>query len=137
LNKSCAWKYEHKIISDDHNKPIIQRGLRTRDRMVVGFTTTCEICHHWICEFESRSWRSIPNTSLCDKVCQWLVTGRWFSLVTQVSSTNKTDLQEVDNFLWVINITLVSESYVLLFIVISMHIYQWNMFKLKLMDYGV
>jgi hypothetical protein len=26
--------------------------------------------------------------TLCDKVCQWLVTGQWFSPGTQVSSTN-------------------------------------------------
>ena len=30
-------------------------------------------------------------TILCDKVCQWLATGRWFSPGTTVSSTNKTD----------------------------------------------
>jgi hypothetical protein len=30
-------------------------------------------------------------TILCDKVCQWLATGRWFSLCPLVSSTNKTD----------------------------------------------
>jgi hypothetical protein len=30
-------------------------------------------------------------TTLCDKVCQWLVTGRWFYPGTLVSSTNKTD----------------------------------------------
>ena len=30
-------------------------------------------------------------TQLCDKVCQWLATGRWLSLGTLVSSTNKTD----------------------------------------------
>jgi hypothetical protein len=29
--------------------------------------------------------------TLCDKVCQWLATGRWFSPGTPVSSTNKTD----------------------------------------------
>ena len=29
-------------------------------------------------------------TTLCDKVCQWLATGRWFSPDTPVSSTNKT-----------------------------------------------
>jgi hypothetical protein len=29
------------------------------------------------------------NTTLCEKVCQWLATGRWFS---PVSSTNKTDI---------------------------------------------
>jgi hypothetical protein len=29
--------------------------------------------------------------TLCDKVCQWLMTGRWFSPGPPVSSTNKTD----------------------------------------------
>jgi hypothetical protein len=27
----------------------------------------------------------------CDKICQWLVAGQWFSLGTLVSSTSKTD----------------------------------------------
>jgi len=35
--------------------------------------------------------RGVLNTTLCDKVCQWLVTGRWFPPSTAVSSTNKTD----------------------------------------------
>ena len=30
-------------------------------------------------------------TTLCDKVCQWLATGQWFSQRPPVSSTNKTD----------------------------------------------
>ena len=33
----------------------------------------------------------VLNTTLCDKVCQWLVAGQWFSSGTPVSSTNKTD----------------------------------------------
>ena len=36
--------------------------------------------------------------TLCDKVCQWLATGRWFSLGTPISSTNKTyrhDMAEI------------------------------------------
>ena len=33
-------------------------------------------------------------TTLCDKVCQWLVTGQWFSLGPSVSSTNKTDCHD-------------------------------------------
>ena len=37
------------------------------------------------CEFESHSWQDVLDTTLCDKVCQWL------SPVTLVSSTNKTD----------------------------------------------
>jgi hypothetical protein len=33
----------------------------------------------------------VLDTTLCDKVCQWLATGWWFSPDTPVSSTNKTD----------------------------------------------
>ena len=34
-------------------------------------------------------------TALCDKVCQWLATGRWFSQDPLVSSTNKTDRHDI------------------------------------------
>jgi len=56
--------------------------------MVDGFTSTCAISsyHHWGCEFESRSWWGVLDTTLCDKDCQLLATGRWFSLDTPVSS---------------------------------------------------
>ena len=44
-------------------------------------------------EFESRScW----GTTLCDKVCQWLAAGRWFSTA---SSTNKTDRHDITEIL--------------------------------------
>jgi hypothetical protein len=42
-----------------------------------------------------RLWDRIPpswgvlNTTFCDKVCQWLATGQWFSPGTPFSSTNK------------------------------------------------
>jgi hypothetical protein len=40
---------------------------------------------------------SFPRlTTLCDKVCQWLVTGRWFS---PVSSINKTDSDYITEIL--------------------------------------
>jgi hypothetical protein len=39
------------------------------------------------------------NTTLCDKVCQWLVTHRWFSLGTLVSSINKTDRHDIAEIL--------------------------------------
>jgi hypothetical protein len=47
------------------------------------------------CEFEFRSWRGVLDTILCDKVCQWLVVGQWFSPGTPVSSTNKTDRHDI------------------------------------------
>jgi hypothetical protein len=38
-------------------------------------------------------------TTLCDKVCQWLATGRWFSPGPLVSSTNKTDSHDITEIL--------------------------------------
>ena len=43
----------------------------------------------------SRSWWGVLDTTLCDKVCQWLVTGQWFSPGTTVSSTNQTDRHDI------------------------------------------
>jgi len=47
------------------------------------------------CEFESCSWRGVLDTTMCDQVCQWLATGQWFSPGTPVSSTNKTDRNNI------------------------------------------
>jgi hypothetical protein len=72
------------------------------DRMVVGFTTTCAISayHHWSCELEPRTWRGVLDTTLCDKVCQWLEGGLWFSPGTPVSFTNKTDCHNIAEILF-------------------------------------
>ena len=74
---------------------------RGRDRIVVWSTTTFAISayHHRSCEFESRSWRGGLNITLCDKVCQWLATGRWFSPGTLVSSINKTNRHDITEIL--------------------------------------
>ena len=34
--------------------------------------------------------------TLCDKVCQWLAAGRWFSQYNPISSTNKTDRHDIN-----------------------------------------
>jgi hypothetical protein len=50
-------------------------------------------------------WVRIPlrqgvlDTTLCDKVCQWLTAGRWLSPGTPVSSTNKTDRHDITGIL--------------------------------------
>ena len=69
-----------------------QLGGRGRDRIVVRCTTTSAISayHHLRCKFESRSLRDVLDTTLCDRVYQWLTEGRWFSPRPAVSSTNKT-----------------------------------------------
>ena len=38
-------------------------------------------------------------TTKCDKVCQWLATGRCFSLGPMVSSTNKTDRHDITEYI--------------------------------------
>jgi hypothetical protein len=44
--------------------------------------------------------QGVLDTTLCDKVCQWLVAGRWFSPGTLVSSTNKTDCHDITEILF-------------------------------------
>ena len=36
---------------------------------------------------------------ICDQVCKWLATGRWFSPSTPVSSSNKTDRHDITEIL--------------------------------------
>ena len=51
------------------------------------------------CEFEPISWQGLLDTTLCDKVCQRLVTERWLSLGTPVYSTNKNDCHDITEIL--------------------------------------
>ena len=72
--------------------------------MVNEFITTYAISayHHWSLKFESPSGEMYSTqqvTSLCDIVCQWLPTGRWFSPSTLDSSTNKTDRLDITEIL--------------------------------------
>jgi hypothetical protein len=62
----------------------------------VEFATTYAISayHHWHCEFKSCSGE-VYSKQHCDKVCQWLATGQWFSPGSPVSSNNKTDRHDI------------------------------------------
>ena len=55
--------------------------------------------YHKSCEFEPCSWWGVLDITLCDKVCQWLATGCWFSPGTQVSSNNKADCHNITKLL--------------------------------------
>ena len=43
--------------------------------------------------------RGVLDTTVCDKIWQWLAVGRWFSPGTGVSSTNKTDRHDITEIL--------------------------------------
>ena len=78
--------------------------------MVVGFTTTYAISpyHHrfWWVRISIR----VRCTTLCDKVCHWLVTGRWFSPGATVSSTNKTDRHDITEILLKVALNTIKQT---------------------------
>jgi hypothetical protein len=49
-------------------------------------------------------------TTLCDKVCQWLATGRWFSSGPPVSSTNKTDRHDITEILLKVALNTIKQT---------------------------
>jgi hypothetical protein len=67
-------------------------------RHIFSMTMTVIVCYK-----SDLVWVWIPIgakcTTLCDKVCQWLATCRWFSLGPPVSSTNKTDRHDITEIL--------------------------------------
>jgi len=48
--------------------------------------------------------------TLCDKVCQWLATGRWFSPGSPVSSTNKTDRYDITEVLLKVALNTIKQT---------------------------
>jgi hypothetical protein len=70
--------------------------------MVVGFKTTyaiSAITTSIVSSNPTQGGGGVFDTTLCDKVCQLLVAGRWFSPGTLVSSTNQTDSHEITELL--------------------------------------
>ena len=49
-------------------------------------------------------------TTLCDKVCQWLATGQWFSPGPAVSSTNKTDRYNIAEILLKVALNTIKQT---------------------------
>ena len=54
--------------------------------------------------------RGVLDTTLCDKVCQWFMTGWWFSPGTLVSSTNKTDRHDITEILLKIALSIIKPN---------------------------
>ena len=47
----------------------------------------------------------------CDKFCQWLAEGQWFSPGTPVPSTNKTDLHDMTEILLKVALNTINHKY--------------------------
>jgi hypothetical protein len=57
--------------------------------------------------------RGVLDTTLCDKVYQWLAAGLWFSLCTLVSFTNKTDRHDKTKIFIKVALTTISMTSIL------------------------
>ena len=55
--------------------------------------------------------RDVLYTTLCDRVCQWLAEGRWFSPGTLISSTNKTDRHDITEILLKVALNTISHNH--------------------------
>ena len=54
--------------------------------------------------------RGVLDTTLCDKVCQWLAAGPWFSPGSLVSSINKTDRHNITEILLKVALNTINQT---------------------------
>ena len=91
-----------KIYTIDSPVHLLLKKYITRGRSYVSWISNY-LCNQCLSPVKLWVWtplkRGVLNTTLCDKVCQWLATGRWFSQGTPVSSTNKTDRHDITEIL--------------------------------------
>ena len=52
--------------------------------------------------------RSVLDTTVYDKACQWLATGRWLSPGTPMSSSNNTDRHDITEILLNVGLDIIS-----------------------------
>jgi hypothetical protein len=62
-------------------------------------------------------------TILCDKLCQWLATGQWFSPGPSISSTNKIDHHDITEILLIVVLNTIKQT-------IALQV-QWNILLLN------
>jgi hypothetical protein len=51
------------------------------------------------------------DTTLCDKVCQWFETGRWFSPGTSTSSSKKTNHHDITEVLFKVALNTINKTH--------------------------
>jgi hypothetical protein len=84
------------------------------------------------------AWRGVLDTILCEKVCQRLAAGRWFSPGTLVSSTNKTDRHDVTEILLKVALNTINQTNhnpaysVIVFIILDSYLDMFLYFRMKI-----
>jgi hypothetical protein len=68
------------------------------------------ICTVQCFPLEIQKTMRILDTTLCNNVCQWLATGRWFSQGAPVSCTNKTDSNDIAEILLKVVLNTINQA---------------------------
>ena len=103
------------------------------------WTYNC-LCNQYLSPL--KLWVRIPgiynlDITLCDKICQWLATGQWFSPGTQVSSTNKTDCHNIAKILLNVVLDTITPSPTQLHHVPPMYFFLLYYFRSSPVDYNL
>ena len=92
------------------NLPFLQVGNRQYNTSIYYFLRLI----YWLTDRTSMLWVLISNrmrcTTLCDKVCQWLATSRWFSPGPPVSSTKKSDRHDITEILLEVALNTIKQT---------------------------
>jgi hypothetical protein len=82
---------------------------RRHDFFLIFQTCTClKIINIWAWNHEQQELHMARCTALCDKACQWLATGRWFSPGPSVFSTNKTGRHDIAEILLKVSLNFIT-----------------------------
>ena len=92
------------------NLPFLQVGNRQYNTSIYYFPRLI----YWLTDRTSLLWGQISirarSTTLCDKVCQWLATSRWFSPGPPISSTKKSDRHDVTEILLEVALSTIKQT---------------------------
>jgi hypothetical protein len=107
------------------NQPISNKNclwwpcsLRDRDKIGLSWPWSyCSLNYNYLCNqclSPLMLWVQISIkarcTTLCDKICQWLATGRWFSPSSPIFTTNKADSHDITEILLKAGLNTIKET---------------------------
>ena len=111
-NQWIMWSFDIRCLSVSKNLFLVWHTPNFVDMIIV----MCKL-HAWTWQlilyvikvlFPICSWQDVLHTTLCNKACQWLATGQWFSPCILVSSTNKTDNHDIAEILLKVSLNTVN-----------------------------
>ena len=96
LYRPKTWQYDQlPVLQHRTSSPLYKQYIYTKE-----LTLWVRIQHR----------RGLLDTTLCDEVCQWLVTGRWFYLGIPVCSINKTDRHDIPAILLKVALNIIKQT---------------------------